>query len=103
MDDAENAGAGGALKRTRRTSHPPPTLLLLFGHVAPLVYEVLQVMSLRVVVRRGCLEADEKALLDAAELRRALFQLLCRGTSLIRKCHPVVPYTRTMLWDKWCP
>jgi len=33
----------------RRTSNAPPTSRPLFGHVAPLVYEVLQVMSLQVV------------------------------------------------------
>ena len=34
-----------------------PPLRLLFGHVAPLVYEVLQVMSLRVV--KGVVKAPD--------------------------------------------
>ena len=29
--------------------------------------------------------------------------LLCRGTSLIRKRHPLGPYTRTMHRDIWWP
>ena len=60
---------------TPLTSDAPPPLRLPFADVAPLVCEVLQVMSLRVV------EEIVKALLkslDAPEIRLALDQLRAR-------------------------